>query len=243
MDKIDKGLGWFDKALSIVEKYKFKTVFKAVIYILIIAATIGFISNPTWIFKQYKAWLDDQHETEMVTREEIDTRIHSVVEKLNYKTNSARVMILEYHNGTENVTGLPFRKCSATYEAVNVGVMPIAREYSEINLSLLPFANYMASEGYWRGDIDSMEEIDRSFCYMLKQHGIEHFSAVTIEGIHEPLALLIVAYDQRYTNHECEAVRDNIRHCALELALMLELNQRYLMQIKKSEKEIKQEKT
>ena len=197
---------------------------------MIIAATIGFISNPTWIFEQYKIWLEKQHETEMITREEIDTRIHSVVEKLNYKTNSSRVMILEYHNGTENVTGLPFRKCSATYEAINVGVMPIARDYSEINLSLLPFATYMASEGYWCGDIDNMEGIDRSFCYMLKAHGVEHFSAVTIEGVNKPLALLIVAYDQKYINHECESVRDNIRHCALELALMLELNQRYANQ-------------
>lgn len=230
MEKIDKGLGFFERALNIVEKYKFKTVFKAVIYILIIAATIGFISNPTWIFEQYKIWLEKQHETEMITREEIDARIHSVVEKLNYKTNSSRVMILEYHNGTENVTGLPFRKCSATYEAINVGVMPIARDYSEINLSLLPFATYMASEGYWCGDIDNMEEIDRSFCYMLKAHGVEHFSAVTIEGVNKPLALLIIAYDQKYINHECESVRDNIRHCALELALMLELNQRYANQ-------------
>jgi hypothetical protein len=230
MEKIDKGLGFFERALNIVEKYKFKTVFKAVIYILIIAATIGFISNPTWVFEQYKIWLEKQHETEMITREEIDTRIHSVVEKLNYKTNSSRVMILEYHNGTENVTGLPFRKCSATYEAINVGVMPIARDYNEINLSLLPFASYMASEGYWCGDIDNMEEIDRSFCYMLKAHGVEHFSAVTIEGVNKPLALLIVAYDQKYVNHECDSVRDNIRHCALELALMLELNQRYANQ-------------
>ena len=35
-EKIDKGLNWFDKALTIVEKYKFKTIFKAVIYILIL---------------------------------------------------------------------------------------------------------------------------------------------------------------------------------------------------------------
>lgn len=226
-EKIDKGLNWFDRALAIVEKYKFKTIFKAIIYILIVAATIGFIKNPTWVFEVYREWEDSQHEVAMLSREEIDMKIHTIVEKLNFKTNSARVLILEYHNGTENVAGLPFRKCSATYEAINIGVMPIAQEYSENNLSLMPFANYMATEGYWHGDVDEMEYIDRSFCYRLKGNGIEHLAAVTIEGIDKPLALLIVSFDNRYIDHNCPEVRENIRHCALELSLLFEINQQY----------------
>lgn len=232
-EKIDKGLNWFDRALQIVEKYKFKTIFKAVIYILIIAATIGFIKNPTWIFEQYQTWLDRQHDAAMIDREHIDMKIHTIIEKLNFKTNSARVFILEYHNGTESVTGLPFRKCSATYEAINVGVMPIAHDYTEINLSLMPFANHMATTGYWCGDIHEMENIDRSFCYRLKASGVEHFTAVTIEGVDKPLALLIISYDERYVDHKCEEVRENIRHCALELSLLFEINQQYGERIKK----------
>ena len=27
MEKIDKGLNWFDRALAIVDKYRFKTIF------------------------------------------------------------------------------------------------------------------------------------------------------------------------------------------------------------------------
>lgn len=226
-EKIDKGLGWVDKALQMVEKYKFKTIFKAIGVVLIIAAVVGFLSNPTWVFEQYQKWYEVQHTERMKSREENDIKIHNIVEKLNYRTNSARTFVLEFHNGTESTGGLPFRKMTATYEAINVGVPPIAEDYKDLNLSLIPFSNYMGTQGYWCGDTEEMEEIDRAFYYKLKSNGIDHFAAVTIEGVDKPLAILIVAYDQKYTEHDCVEVRENIRHCSLELALLLELNQQY----------------
>ena len=226
MEKIDKGLNWIDRTLAIVEKYKFKTIFKAIGVLLIVAAVAGFIMNPTWLFDQYKAWVDNQHDDDMLTREQVDIKVHGIVDKLNYRTNSSHVLVLEFHNGTESNGGLPFRKMSATYESVNVGIMPMADDYHEINLSLIPFANHIKSQGYWCGNIDDLEEIDRAFCYRLKSNGVEHFSACLIEGVDKPLAILMVLYDKDYITHECEGVRENTRHCALELALLLELNQR-----------------
>ena len=226
MEKIDKGLNWIDKALTIVEKYRFKTIFKAVGLVLIIAGVIGFISNPTWIFEQYKEWIDQQHTEAMYLREQNDMKIHILTEKLNYRVNSSRTMVLEFHNGLENTGGLPFRKMTATYEAINVGIHPIAEDYNNVNLSLVPFMSYMISQGYWCGNTDDMEEIDRAFCYRLKASGINHFAACIIEGVDQPLALLIVAFGDTYHEHQCDCVRENIRHCALELALLLELNNR-----------------
>lgn len=223
---LDKPLNWFDRALAIVDKYRFKTIFKAVIVILIVAGVIGFINNPTWIFEQYQIWVDKEHTEAMALREQNDIKIHSITDRLNYRTNSSKTMIMEFHNGVENTGGLPFRKMTCTYEAVNVGAQPIAEEYKDLNLSLVPFVNYMSTQGYWCGDVDEIEDIDRGFCYRLKANGIEHFAACIIEGVDKPLALLIVAYDSTYSLHNCEDVRENIRHCALELALLLELQRR-----------------
>lgn len=226
MEKIDKGLGWLDKALSVVDKYRFKTIFKAIIIILIIAGLVGFIKNPTWVFEQYKIWAEKEHTEAMNAREQNDQKIHILTDKLNYRVNASRVMVLEFHNGVENTGGMPFRKMTCTYEAINVGIQPIAENYNEINLSLIPFMNYMSTQGYWCGDTDDMEEIDRAFCYRLKSNGIEHFAACVIEGVDKPLALLVVAFGKTYSEHKCMEVRENIRHCALELALLLELNNR-----------------
>lgn len=228
MEKIDKGLNWIEKTLNLVNKYRIWDFLKAIFVILLIAGTVGLISNPTWLFEQYAKWQEEKHTEKMLTRAENDVKIHSIIEKLNYRTNSSRVLILEYHNGTDGTGGLPFRKCSATYEAINVGVMPVADQWQGNNLSLMPFASYMATQGYWCGNTDDMEKIDRSLSYRLKSYGIEHFSAVTIEGVDKPLAMMIVAYDAPHSSeeehHNCMAVRENIRHCSLEIALLLQLN-------------------
>lgn len=228
MEKIDKGLNWIEKTLNLVNKYRIWDFLKAIFVILLIAGTVGLISNPTWLFEQYAKWQEEKHTEKMLTRAENDIKIHSIIEKLNYRTNSSRVLILEYHNGTDGTGGLPFRKCSATYEAINVGVMPVADQWQGNNLSLMPFASYMATQGYWCGNTDDMENIDRSLSYRLKSYGIEHFSAVTIEGVDKPLAMMIVAYDAPHSSeeerHNCMEVRENIRHCSLEIALLLQLN-------------------
>lgn len=228
MEKIDKGLNWVEKTLDLVNRYRIWDFLKAIIIILLVAGTVGLISNPTWLFEQYAKWQEEIHTEKMLTRAENDVKIHTIIEKLNYKTNSSRVLILEYHNGTDGTGGLPFRKCSATYEAINVGVMPVADQWQGNNLSLMPFASYMATQGYWCGNTSDMEDIDRSLSYRLKSYGIEHFSAVTIEGVDKPLALMIVAYDAPHSpeeeHHNCMEVRENIRHCSLEIALLLQLN-------------------
>ena len=229
MEKIDKGLNWVDKALTIVDKYKFKTIFKAIAVILIIAATIGFISNPTWIFEQYKEWEKNRHDVEMVLRNQNSEKINSLCKNLLYKTNADRVMVLELHNGNTGEGGLPFSKMTATYEQIDFDTTPIAYEYQGTTLSLIPFVIQLMRQGYWCGDIDSVDEIDRSFCYRLKSENIQHMAACIIEGVDKPLGILVVTYDNGLpANHDCTEIRENIRHCALEFALLLELNHRMI---------------
>jgi hypothetical protein len=60
----------------------------------------------------------------------------------------------------------------------------------------------------------------------MKANGTEHFACCLIEGIDKPLALLFVSFANPVdsTTHNCTFVRENIRHIALEQALLLELN-------------------
>lgn len=223
--KVDKGLGWLDKALNIVDKYKFRTIFKAIIIILIVAATVGFISNPTFIFEKYKEWSDKEHLAAMEYSMQNSEKMHILSEKLLYRVNAKRVMVLTLHNGTESNGGIPFVKCSASYEALNENVVPIANQYQDIQLSLMPFSTIIFQEGYWCGDVDKLKEIDKGLYYKMKSNGTEHFAACVIEGVDKPLALLFVSFDTVDVNsHNCISVRENIRHISLEMALLMELN-------------------
>ena len=222
---MERGLNWLDKALQIVDKYRLKTIFKAFLVMLLIAIFIGFLKNPTWVFEKYDEWKDKEHSTALEQRLVNNEKLHISSEKLLYKVGADRVMILELHNGLENANGLPFSKCSATYEAIELNVKPVADQYQNVNLSLMPFVTEVFHKGYWCGDVDDLECIDKGLYYKLKSNGTEHFACCLIEGIDKPLAFLFVSFTQKIDEgHDCAMVRENIRHIALEQALLLELN-------------------
>lgn len=225
--KIDKGLNWLEKALDLVNKYRIWDFLKAIFVILLIAGTVGFISHPTWIFEQYKKWEEEKHKENLEQRLLNNEKAHILTEKLMYRVDADRVMVLEMHNGLENSNGLPFSKCSATYEAIGADVMPVADQYQNVNLSLMPFANHMLKTGYWYGNVDDMEKIDRALYHKLKGNGTEHFACVMVEGVDKPLAFIFVSFqDIPDAEHDCNIIRENVRHVSLELALLLELNRR-----------------
>lgn len=226
IENTEKGIGWFERILNLVEKYKIKHFIKAVFVILLIAATVGFIKNPTWVFEEYERWKEKQHTEEMDLRAVNNEKIQHLIEKSLYKIEADRIMILELHNGNNSMGGLPFNKCSATFEYMDDGIYPIAGQYQDQQLSLIPFANYLFNNGYWCGNIKDLEQLDRALYHKMASNGTEHFAACLIEGINNPLAFLLVSFKTIDNEHNCELVREQIRHISLEIAVLLELNKR-----------------
>jgi hypothetical protein len=60
----------------------------------------------------------------------------------------------------------------------------------------------------------------------MQSNKTEHFAACIIEGVDRPLAILIVSFDSVNDRHNCDEVRENIRHIAMELSVMFELEKR-----------------
>ena len=222
---MEKGLKWLNDALAIVDRYKLKTIFKAFLIMGLIAIFISFLKHPTWVFEQYDKWKDKEHTEALEQRLVNNEKLHISCEKLLYKVQADRVMILELHNGLENANGLPFSKCSATYEAIEQQIKPIAEQYQNVNLSLMPFVNTVFEKGYWWGDVEDIINIDKGLYYKMKSNNTEHFAACLIEGVDKPLAFLFVSFTHPIdSTHNCQMIRENVRHIALEQALLLELN-------------------
>lgn len=224
LENTEKGLGFLDKALGMVERYKMITVFKAIFIILLISATIAFVNHPTWIFEQYQKWQEKEHTEKLAHRLEHNEKLHILTEKLLYKVNADRVLLLELHNGNTGLGGFPFAKCSATYEALQDGVVPVAHQYQELNLSLMPFATELFNNGYWCGDTQDLKEIDKALCYRMLGNDTSHFAGVVIQGIDKPLAFLLVKFKDIGEGHNCQDVQQIIVDSAFQIALLLELN-------------------
>lgn len=224
-EKINNGINWVEKTLQIVEKYKCFTILKALGLILVIAMLIAFLSNPTYVFEKYDEWREKQHTEKLTHRLQHNEKIHILTEKLLYRTNADRVLLLELHNGVSNNSGLPFAKCTATYEALQDGVPPVSHLYNELNLSLMPFATTLLQDGYWCGNTEELKDIDRALCYKMLGNEISHFCGVLIRGIgKKPLAFLFIKFRSVDDTHNCEEVKKIIDDTTLQISLLLELN-------------------
>jgi hypothetical protein len=91
----------------------------------------------------------------------------------------------------------------------------------------MPFAATLFNKGYWCGNTDELEKIDRALFYKMKSNGTEHFASCVVEGIdNKPIAFIIVSFDDKLEEmptHDCILTRENLRHVSMELAVMLEI--------------------
>ena len=223
----DHVLTWIERLLKLLKEYGPIKIIGATFLLIFMSAIVYFCFNITDAIKTYRLIQQEIHSELIDKRIEIGPKIQTLTDKLVFGVNASRVIVLELHNGNENTNGLPFSKCTATYESLNVGVMPISGQYQNINMSLLPFTMKLYHDGYWCGDTEKLLEIDRGLYYKFKSNGTEHFSACVIEGIdNKPVAFMIVSFDKCFeelNNHDCSITRDNIRHVAMELAVLLEV--------------------
>ena len=233
MDNIDnientsKGLTLLDKVLGMVDKYKISTILKSLFLLLIISFSIAFASHPTWIFDKYLEYEEKIHAEKMSLRLRNTDKIQTLLEKNLYKIGADRIVLLELHNGANGEGGLPFYKCSATYESINDGVYPVSSQYQSVNLSLMPFATYLFQNRYFYGSIEDIGDIDRALYYKMASNSAKRVYATVIEGVDKPIAFLFVTFqnDEEIGEIDWETEDlDNINHLSLEIALLLELN-------------------
>ena len=220
-EKIEKGLGWLDKALQIVEKYKIKTIFKAFGIIIVLSLVIGFLKNPTWILEKWKEWEEDRHSEQMEWRMSNTAEIQKKLDKLMFTTNANRCVIMSLHNGLNDINNIPYLRTSAIFETVN-NAYPISQEYQNCILSLIPFSHKLYYEGYFCGNVEEIKEIDKSLYHKLASNGCEHFCAVTIQGIDKSIGFIFLTYTEM-PEHNCDKVLKEVQKTALELSVLLEL--------------------
>lgn len=226
IDNTSNVLSWLEKILNLIKNYGVGKIITGALLIAFLSVVFWFIFNPTRAFEVYDEWKSRQHTALMDIRMENAPKIQSIIDKLTYKVGASRTLILELHNGNESIGGIPFTKCSATYESLNIGAAPVSQHYQAQNLSLIPFATFLFEKGYWCGNIEELAEIDKALAFKMQSNKTEHFAACIIEGVDRPLAILFVSFDTISDRHNCDEVRENIRHIAMELSVMFELERR-----------------
>ena len=221
IEKTEKGLGWLERLMGLVEKYSIWKFIKAFMVILFTALIVGFISNPTYLFEKWEEYQSIKHQTEMAISEKNSVLIQSEIEGLLWRTKADRVILLSYHNSKKSLAGVPYIYLTATHEYFKDGVAPIAEGYSAVKTSLYPMITYLNNKGYFCGDIEELRAIDKALAYRMEGNDAKHIAMMQIEG-EVPLGVLVVTYTSSVDEtHRCEDVEMLMHKSANKLGVLM----------------------
>lgn len=166
------------------------------------------------------------HDYEMNLRMENSAALNNVVMQLMYESNADRVLLAEYHNGSSNVSGVPFLKWSVTFESFtdNIG-FGVANEYQQQQITLYPFITHIGENYLYRGFVETdLKTIDKSYAYKLMSHKIEYIIVSQIvNNKGSKCGMLILEYTDASVIDEY-AVKQKLHKASQECAALLTLS-------------------
>lgn len=98
--------------------------------------------------------------------------------------NADRVSIYEFHNGGKNLQGIDFKKCSNTYEAVELEVKTIIKEMQNLPVSINPLWSKLLADRKCI-KISSVKNLEDDF---LKSY-------LSVQNVNSYYAQLLLEYD------------------------------------------------
>ena len=205
------------------------TFFAVILIILGAAGTISYFIANDAAKDAVEVQLDIQrqiHDYEMNMRLKNSGALNSLVVQLMYESKADRVLLAEFHNGSSNVTGIPFLKWSVTFESFTDEIgFGVANDYQQQQITLYPFITHIGENYLYRGYVETdLKNIDKSYAYRLLSHGIEYI--IVSQIINErgsKCGLLILEYTDASVIDEY-VVKQKLHKASQECAALLTLS-------------------
>lgn len=198
MDNIEKGVNVFEKFLNMVAHNKFIDIIKTIGVIVLVSWAFILSTNPSIVFEAYEKFIVSNHNKAIEKRMEISEHVNLELDKLLLKTRAQRVYIAEFHNGTNNLNGLPFCFTDVTFERVedDLTIEYIAELYKDIPNNRFPMIYFLYKNKYWAGTTDELKSIDKRLGVRMEVNGARYVVFGFIEGANSPIGLLGLSYSE-----------------------------------------------
>lgn len=134
------------------------------------------------------------HKEQMEIRESIKPYITGLLKEIINDMNADRTFVIELHNGSNNISGLPFLHCTMTYEQDAKNIDPIDEDYQNLTLSRFDFPDYLHNHDLWYGTIDDFSEIDPKISARMKLNNATYMVIATIRSENEEIGYFGFTY-------------------------------------------------
>lgn len=135
-------------------------------------------------------------------RQKADKLIREKLTRLLTNSKADRAMIVEFHNGKENLTGLPFRYGTFTYEVkANDDAPNIGHKYDELNLSRYTAPTYLLENKFFLGSTEDFKmNVDRTLGDNIKDDGAEYICLILLRQNDINIGILMLSYNDIQEN-------------------------------------------
>lgn len=223
MDKINIATQFaalMDKLLALEKKYGFFSIIKSLFILSVIVLMTLLFINPTAVMDRIERIRQQEHQQRLEQRMQVEPRIRMLLDNLRLSTGGERASLLEFHNGSKNLSNVPFLYADMRYESTDS--IDVAWQYQNVSLSHYPAASLLFQRGYWYGSTGELKAIDKRLAYGAEMNGVHYIAFMLLEDTDTPLGVLIISFkEEAIPADRLEQIGTNIRRAGAKLCSLL----------------------
>lgn len=167
---------------------------------------------------------ENEHKEAIAFRRDSSGKIKELSDKLVEETEFNSLILFEYSNGSQNISGLPFLYMSATHEIVPNGVEPSISKYQKINTTL--FADFLSDlekdNMLYVQDLNNIKEVYPIMYNILDRLGAKSAAFYSVEGIEGPIGMLVLISCYCLNEENSDINKKNIYDKGSKIASLLD---------------------
>lgn len=195
LDSVDKTLSLMEKAKAFLDKHGFLGIF-ATMLMLCLCSMVGYLMlNPKVMIEKVETIIQKAHSERIENRMMAEPQLRAYLSNLRADVGADRVFIMEPHNGSSNLSNLPFIYGDLTYAEPAGAFAQLETDYKNFRFSRYPLATKTFIDGSWLGNVEDLKEMDPEIYYRFKAEDISYIGMMTIysDGI-LPSGILGIVY-------------------------------------------------
>lgn len=191
---MENKLKWFGQVLDWVNKYGLWQIIKGGCAFIFVSYVFIISLNPGIIYDKVATYIENVHNVNQVTRQDADIKIRYILKDLRLSTNADRAWVIEYHNGTSGLGGLPFTYGIMNNEELEEGVNSVSRHYRDFLLSEYLFILETSKQGGWIGSVEDIKPYDTKMYYSFKSNSVNSLALFYLKSEDRDIGVVGLSY-------------------------------------------------
>lgn len=223
---VEEGFGPLEKMLKLLSKYGAWNIIKAIMLIVAFFVVIWTTTHIDTIFenvivKQNEQKIE-QHEAVLKRRNEIKPKIDLLLKNTLEELDADRVFVIEMHNGTNSLSGLPFIYCEMTYETCKKGIMRVDDEYGSVVMSRYTLPYYMTENQVYAGSVDELEELDPKLAHRMRDNGSYYICVANMYSFDSYIGYVGIGYAEGSTPADVDKLKAEVFKLSQRVSILLD---------------------